>query len=548
MENFYSTAHLMGGLGNQMFQIAHAVCQGLKNNKESVFEPVAYTPMSQSKQTIHYVDNIFKNVKFVDKIFNKKRVSEETWNKPNLSFSWDSNIEFYGYYQSSNNFFGYDEHIKETFGPDNNFITKLKFLYPNFKNQKSTSVHIRRGDYLTINDILPSVDLSYIDYCINLLDDLTDVFYVFSDDINWAKNNIKSPKAVFVDQLQDYEDLWMMSLCENNVISNSTFSWWSAFLNKNENKKVLCPSIWFGPKGFQDYDNIYVDGWIKVNVNYNNGSLVKTKNDTINLIDSTFAHSKIGYCSDYQDSLFFKWKRENFNKNGNDFVVYTDARLGEVTNNHNSIAWLIEPKEIAPYTYDFIVNNNNKFKKVFTHEKSLLDKGENYELLPFGCCWIKPEDQKIYNKSKMISIISSNKTQTNGHRLRHDIINQLNGKIDVYGRTYNPIDYKLDGLKEYKFHIVVENTKRDYWFTEKLIDCFVTGTVPIYWGCPSIGDFFDTNGMIIFDNIEELVDIINNLSINDYIERIEGIKNNFNLSKKYLLPDDIIYKKLTQQK
>jgi len=337
----------------------------------------------------------------------------------------------------------------------------------------------------------------------------------------------------------------MMSLCENNVISNSTFSWWSAFLNKNKNKKVLCPSMWFGPKGFKDYDNIYVDGWVKVNVNYDNGLLVKTKNDTINLIDLTFAHSKIGYCSDYQDSLFFKWKRENFNKNDNDFVVYTDARLGEVTNNYNSIAWLIEPKEIASYTYDFIVNNNNKFKKVFTHEKSLLDKGENYELLPFGCCWIKPEDQKIYNKSKMISIISSNKTQTNGHRLRHDIINQLNGKIDVYGRTYNPIDYKLDGLKEYKFHIVVENTKRDYWFTEKLIDCFVTGTVPIYWGCPSIGDFFDTNGMIIFDNVEELVDIINNLSIDDYIKRLESIKNNFNKSKKYLLPDDIIYKKLT---
>ena len=145
----------------------------------------------------------------------------------------------------------------------------------------------------------------------------------------------------------------------------------------------------------------------------------------------------------------------------------------------------------------------------------------------------------------MISIISSNKTQTNGHRLRHDIINQLNGKIDVYGRTYNPIDYKLDGLKEYKFHIVVENTKRDYWFTEKLIDCFVTGTVPIYWGCPSIGDFFDTNGMIIFDNVEELVGIINNLSIDDYIKRLESIKNNFNKSKKYLLPDDIIYKKLT---
>ena len=86
MENFYSTSYLMGGLGNQMFQIAHAVCQGLKNNKESVFEPVSYTPMVQSKQTINYVNNIFRNIKFVDKITNKKRVSENTWNNPNLNF------------------------------------------------------------------------------------------------------------------------------------------------------------------------------------------------------------------------------------------------------------------------------------------------------------------------------------------------------------------------------------------------------------------------------------------------------------------------------
>jgi hypothetical protein len=108
------------------------------NDKEIVFEPVSYTPMSQSKQIINYVDNIFKNVKFTDRIVNKRRVSEETWNNPNLNFSWNSNIEFYGYYQSSKNFFGYDEYVKEMFGPDNNFITKLKSLYPNFKNQDRT--------------------------------------------------------------------------------------------------------------------------------------------------------------------------------------------------------------------------------------------------------------------------------------------------------------------------------------------------------------------------------------------------------------------------
>jgi len=148
----------------------------------------------------------------------------------------------------------------------------------------------------------------------------------------------------------------------------------------------------------------------------------------------------------------------------------------------------------------------------------------------------------------MISIISSDKTQTIGHRLRHNIIDKLNNKIDVYGRTYNPIDYKLDGLKDYRFNIVVENTKRDYWFTEKLIDCFVTGTVPIYWGCPSIGNFFNTNGMIIFETLGELEEILNNLTEKDYLNCLDFINENYNLSKKYLLPDDLIYRNLTLHK
>ena len=548
MENFYSTSYLMGGLGNQMFQIAHAVCQGLKNNKESVFEPVSYTPMVQSKQTINYVNNIFRNIKFVDKITNKKRVSEDTWNNPNLNFNWDSNIEFYGYYQSSLNFLGYDEEVKKLFIPTKNFEEKINDMYPNFFNQKTTSIHIRRGDYLTINDILPSIDISYINYCIELMLSMTDCFYVYSDDIEWAKKNIKNPQVVFVDGLEDYEDLWMMSLCNNNIISNSTFSWWSAFLNRNINKKVLCPNVWFGPKGFQEFNNIYVDGWIKIPVEYKNGFLVKTKKEKVNIVDSTFSHSKIGYCSDYQDSKLFEWVRDNINKSGNDSIIYTDARLHEVTNNENSYAWLIEPKEIASYTYEFIENNNNSFKKVFTHEKTLLDKGLNYELIPFGCCWIKPEDQLIYEKTKLVSIISSNKKQTEGHRFRHDIIDKLQNKIDVYGRVYNPIDYKLEGLKDYQFHIVIENTKRDYWFTEKLIDCFVTGTVPIYWGCPSIGDFFNTNGMIIFETLDELEEIINNITEKDYLNYLDFINENYNLSKKYLLPDDLIYRNLTLHK
>ena len=131
-----------------------------------------------------------------------------------------------------------------------------------------------------------------------------------------------------------------------------------------------------------------------------------------------------------------------------------------------------------------------------------------------------------------------------GHQLRHTIINKLQNQIDVYGRGWNPIDYKLNGLKDYRFTIVVENCKRDYWFTEKLLDSFACGTVPIYWGCPSIGDFFDTRGMLIFNDIVELETILQNLTEQVYINMLPHIQHNFDESKKYMLPDAWIHKKI----
>ena len=88
----------------------------------------------------------------------------------------------------------------------------------------------------------------------------------------------------------------------------------------------------------------------------------------------------------------------------------------------------------------------------------------------------------------------SNKISTVGHKLRFSVVDSLKQndiEFSVYGRTVNNIDYKLTALKDYAFSIVIENSKIDYYFTEKLIDCFSTGTIPIYYGCPSIGNFFD---------------------------------------------------------
>jgi hypothetical protein len=130
--------------------------------------------------------------------------------------------------------------------------------------------------------------------------------------------------------------------------------------------------------------------------------------------------------------------------------------------------------------------------------------------------------------------------------MRNAIVNEikngrLKGKVDLYGRGFNEIPDKLTGLKDYMFSIVVENTKKDYYFTEKLIDCFRTGTIPIYWGCPSIGEFFDLNGMIIFDDIYEMKPILNSINLNTYNEKIESVRNNFEKAKKYLIAEDYMF-------
>jgi hypothetical protein len=267
----FSTANLMGGLGNQMFQISHAICQGLKNNIPTLFVPRAFTPM-QANQPTKYLNNIFKKIKFVDEL-SGYNVIESPWQYVNLNLKWDKPIQFYGYFQSSKNFLGFNNVISELFQPSEDEISKLKEKYPQINNKNTVSLHIRRGDYLTIGHILPVIDKSYIDHCIELIGDYTHLF-VFSDDKEWTKENLNYSNMTIVNNLEDYEDLWLISMCNHNIMSNSSFSWWGSFLNKNEDKKVFVPSIWFGPMGEQNFNDIYEGNWNKINVIYKNNKLV----------------------------------------------------------------------------------------------------------------------------------------------------------------------------------------------------------------------------------------------------------------------------------
>ena len=274
MSEIISTAYLMGGLGNQMFQIAHAICQGLKNNVVSKFRPSSYTPMLGNQPT-KYLDNIFRNITFTENITNTVRI-ESGFHYIPINPLWETSIEFFGYFQSNKNFLGYDEQIMELFQPTEEFIEKIKKKYPEINNQKTLSLHIRRGDYLTISHVLPIIDKSYIDESIKQNGEY-DTLFIFSNDKEWVKQNLSYNNQIIVSGLEDYEELWLISLCKNNIMSNSSFSWWGSFLNKNENKKTFVPNVWFGPSGESNYQDIYLDSWKQINVTYSKGKLIYSK-------------------------------------------------------------------------------------------------------------------------------------------------------------------------------------------------------------------------------------------------------------------------------
>jgi hypothetical protein len=264
----------------------------------------------------------------------------------------------------------------------------------------------------------------------------------------------------------------------------------------------------------------------------------------VKIIDTNFAHAK--YSTDYQESKYIEWVR-NIPPNNDEIIFFTDNSMYNVDKikNCKKIGMLMEPKAINFNIYDWISKNHNKFDLILTYDKALINNFDNIEFYPHCGCWIKEKDHKIYDKSKLLSIVASNKSQTNGHKLRHIAISELKEKkfdLDVFGRGYNSIDYKLTSLKDYAFSLIIENSRSDYYFTEKLIDSFVTGTVPIYWGCPSIGNFFNLDGMIIFEDIKDLLCKINLLSFDKYNKMLPAIKENFIKTKEFLIAEDWIYK------
>jgi hypothetical protein len=269
---------------------------------------------------------------------------------------------------------------------------------------------------------------------------------------------------------------------------------------------------------------------------------------SIRIYDNCFPNSYgAGFGGDNREEkpATVEWVRSGDNT---PITVYTDAFLtygAEDETDAFKVAWLIEPPSLSDNHYKDIWIKYRQFDAVLTFDEITLGLAKNGHSYPLGGSWISADEfgLKHLEKSKMVSMIASQKSKATGHKLRHTIAYPAREDhgVDLYGRGYKPIASKTEALSPYYYSIVIESWKGDYYFSEKLIDCICQGTIPIYWGCPSIDKFFDNRGIISFDSEEELYYILSDIVSDwDYHNRLAAIRNNIKKCVEYRSPEDWI--------
>lgn len=225
-----------------------------------------------------------------------------------------------------------------------------------------------------------------------------------------------------------------------------------------------------------------------------------------------------------------------------------DARMLAVSNN---IYLQVEPNAIY-YVRDFILTNWKRFKYIITYDDIILNSVPNAVKYIYGTAWIKKDDYDnidVLVKKFQISTLVGAKDWVPGHKLRQELYytqkelsefplsiyrsNHGTRLQDISNNLLLPNDDKLNLFKEFQFSVVIENSKQVNYFTEKLVDCLITKTIPIYWGCPNISEYFDTTGWIIFEDINDLKRKLPLLNHSYYSLYTEVINKNYETAKIY---------------
>ena len=275
---------ISGGLGNQMFQYAfgysiskHYNCKVVldlymyDNNLTRGYELNKFNIINNDSITYKYekgfinraLINKIRKVKSIGLLTKRNKEHKEYTYDESVYFMKDKKVHFSGYWQSEKYFRKYKNEIYEMFTLKDPISQSCEEILNNINKENSVAIHIRRGDYIEIGC---NLDVEYFQDAIKYIENNIEnpVFYVFSDDIEWVKDKFDNTnKYKFISNSKNLtmiEEFYLMSSCKNQIISNSSFSWWAAWLNKNDDKLVIVPkfSVWSG--------DFYPDEWIKIKV------------------------------------------------------------------------------------------------------------------------------------------------------------------------------------------------------------------------------------------------------------------------------------------
>ena len=223
--------------------------------------------------------------------------------------------------------------------------------------------------------------------------------------------------------------------------------------------------------------------------------------------------------------------------------IYVSQRALDALNDTSgkpTYIWLLESKQIIPQYYQWIIDNyefvTSRVDGIFSCDKELCAKYPkiSYSLIN-AAPWV--QDRKVHEKTKLDSMIASNKRMCEGHARRLQFVDKFRDKLDFYGRGFNEISCKEDGLRDYMFSVGIENAVYDTYFTEKLTDCFACGTIPIFYGCKGVTEYFNEDGIIFLDDDFDLSTLTKDL----YYSKMDVIKDNFERSINFPVAEDYLY-------
>lgn len=260
-ENSFVTAELIGQLGNQLFIIAATVSLALDHEVKAIFPDLIEKKENNIslnyKKLFHFLP--VRLPKPVRLIYKEPRFSYDP-------IPYLPNMMLSGYFQSEKYFSHHKKEILELFAPPAEEKDYLSSHYADILSHPMTvSVHVRFYHEDPEGKVYHSCGRDYYEKAMSLFPDDT-LFIVFSNQMEKCKSLLSnvSKNLRFIEGEDHFCDLYLMSLCKHNIIANSTFSWWGAYLNLNPNKQVIAPKLWFNPGYISDTKDLLPDGWIQM--------------------------------------------------------------------------------------------------------------------------------------------------------------------------------------------------------------------------------------------------------------------------------------------